>query len=86
MPPQVGHGRSVRIDAFVIAERVPTRVVVVSVDVVVADMTTWGSPRDLRKTMERGHTRDGGVLENDELKMMKVQDAGRQGFKRVVGR
>lgn len=29
-------------EAFVIAGRVPTRVVVVNVEVVVADMTTWG--------------------------------------------
>lgn len=61
-PPQVGHGRSELIEAFVIAEQVPTRVVVVSVEVVVADMTTWGLPRDLQKTMERGYTRDRGAL------------------------
>lgn len=41
-PPQVGHGRAASSEVFVIVEEDPTRVVVVSVDVVVADMTAWG--------------------------------------------
>lgn len=56
MPPHTGQCVSDAVTTVVIAEGIPISVVVGvgSVDVAVADMTTWGYPKICFK-MEKGH-------------------------------